>query len=386
VPDLSEQINEVVDGAASRLIDLSHSIHADPEIGLSETRSAARVVEAIESLTNVHVQRGIGPLPTAFRADYGTGDLCIVLCAEYDALPEIGHGCGHNLIAAAAVGAFAALVTVADRIGASVRLLGTPAEENGGGKIVLLSEGAFDGAHAAMMIHPGPTDELSMNPYASTLISAEYCGRAAHASFAPHEGVNALDALTVTLTAIGLARQQLPPGSQIHGYVTHGGEAPNIIPAAAGAAWMLRAEDLERLEQVVDTVTRCIDAGGLATGAKVTIERGAHSYSHFLPDPDLSTAYTRRASDRGRAAGRDTRRGGSTDMGNVSLKIPSLHPMLSLGNPDVALHTADFAKLAGGAAGDAAVVDGAILMAQTIVDVATTPEVRSRLLNRSQQH
>ncbi|SEQ79831.1 M20/M25/M40 family metallo-hydrolase [Arthrobacter sp. OV608] len=200
-----------------RVLAFSHRLHDNPETGWEEVKASAWLVEELRAVPNVRVAHGLGKLPTAACAEAGTGTLVLTICAEYDALPGVGHACGHNIIASSALGALIALAPLADELDLTVRLLGTPAEENGGGKIVMLEQGDFDGTHAAMMIHPGNVDESEMHPFACSGFAVRYEGRAAHASASPHEGINALDALTVALTAIGLARQQLEPGQQIHG-------------------------------------------------------------------------------------------------------------------------------------------------------------------------
>lgn len=366
-----------------RLLAVSHLLSEHPELGLEEVRAAAWLAEAATELTGRPVELGVGGLPTAFLATAGSGELVVTICAEYDALPEVGHGCGHNVIAAAALGAFAALAPLADELNATVRLLGTPAEENEGGKVTLLDAGLFESSHAALMVHPGPSDEASMRPYASTSISAEFIGREAHASLTPHRGLNALDALTVTLTAIGLARQQLEPGQQIHGTISGAGGAPNVIPGSAGARWLVRGTSVDSLFRAADVVERCAMAGGLASGCETRVHRSDDHYANMRAEEEITELYRQNAHARGRTPGTNTEFGGSTDMGNVSQRLPSIHPMIGLNDPTLTLHTAEFAAAAAGPEGDRAVLDGAMLLADTVIDIATTAPLRARLLSDS---
>lgn len=380
--ELKQRASEHVRDHAAALLELSHRISANPEIGLQEVQASQWLHDAAGQAPNTHSSLGVGGLPTAFLAEAGTGELVLSICAEYDALPEVGHGCGHNVIATAALGAFWALAPLADELNATIRLIGTPAEENEGGKITLMDAGVFDGTHAAMMVHPGPVDEVSMNPFASGGISARFIGREAHASLSPHRGINALDALTIALTAVGLARQQLEPGQQIHGSIAERGGAPNVIPGSSAAVWMVRATSMESLDRVTDTVIRCIRAGALATGCEVEIEAEREGrYSNMRIDADLTEAYRHNAERLGREPRSVSGNGGSTDMGNVSQRFPSIHPMIGLGDEGLTLHTAEFASKAAGPAGDSAALDGAILLAQTAIDLACDSSVRARLLS-----
>ncbi|MGH9083502.1 MAG: amidohydrolase, partial [Acidimicrobiales bacterium] len=231
------------------LLALSHELHRHPETAFAEHRSAAAVASVLED-GGFEVSGGICALPTAFAARAGSGPLVIAVCAEYDALPGIGHACGHNVIAAAAAGAGLGLARMADDLGLTVLVLGTPAEEGGGGKILMLQRGAFDGVHAAMMVHPWPTERLAARCLAVAHFDVHFTGRGAHASAAPWEGVNALDAMTVSQVAIGLLRQQLRPGDQVHGVVMDGGTAANVVPSSVRGRFMCRADSLDDLERL----------------------------------------------------------------------------------------------------------------------------------------
>src|SRR6201991_4453775 len=224
------------------LVELSHSIHAEPELAFAEHRSCAKA-QALVADYGFEVTKAPGGLDTAFRADYGSGPLVIGICAEYDALPGIGHACGHNIIAASAVGTALALAEVADELGLTVALVGTPAEEAGGGKALLLEAGTFDDVAAAVMLHPGPTDIAAARSLALSEVVVDYRGKESHAAVAPYLGVNAADAVTVAQVAIGLLRQQLAPGQLVHGIVTNGGQATQLLPARAEMEYTMRADD-----------------------------------------------------------------------------------------------------------------------------------------------
>lgn len=377
---LSEAIAAAIMLRGPELLALSHDIHANPELGHQEHRASAAVAALASSVPGVSVHRGVGQLETALRAEAGTGELVITVCAEYDALPGVGHACGHNVIATAATGAFLALAPLADELGATIRLLGTPAEETTGGKINLLDAGEFDGTHVAMMIHPGDEDVVGMRPYACSGYRVEFHGQSAHASAMPHLGVNALDAMTLALTAIGLNRQQLAPLQQMHGAVLSGGDAPNVIPDLAVGEFMVRADTAESLAAVDAVLMRCLEAGALATGTRLVIEPIGESFLSILPDTDLEAVFGSHSEQIGRPLAPAGLPAGSTDMGNVSQRFPTIHPMIGLGPDCPPIHSPEFAAFAGGTAGDKAALDGALCLALTALDCAVVPERRARLL------
>ena len=372
-PKLAAQ--ERFESAREELIELSHRIHAHPELGFEEEKSSAWLCEALTE-AGFEVQKGICDLPTAFRARVGSGPLHVGICAEYDSLPGIGHACGHNIIAASAVGAAVAAAKVADELGLTVSVIGTPAEEvgNAGGKILLLERGAFDGLDAAMMVHPAPFDMLCAKMIAASMFEVHCTGKESHASAFPELGINAADALTVAQTAIGLLRQHIRASDRIHGIVTHGGDAPNVVPAHTSARYIVRSETLEQLSELREKVYRCFEAGALATGAKLEIKGGDKPYAEVRHDETMAELYRRNAQALGRKfpdlgeAGR--RATGSTDMGNVSLAIPSIHPMIGIGSLPAVNHQPEFTAHCVTAAADQAVVDGALAMAWTCIDLA----------------
>jgi amidohydrolase len=373
----------VIEERLPELIALSHSVHSTPELCYEETRSARAVAEALRA-GGLSVTEGVYDIATALESRAGGGELVVAVCAEYDALPDVGHACGHNIIAASAVGAGLALAAVADQIGLQVRLLGTPAEEGGGGKIVMLDRGAFDGVHAAMMVHPWPTERLTGACLAVAHFDVHFDGKEAHASAAPWEGVNALDAMTIAQVSLGLLRQQLPPGDQVHGIVTHGGGAANVIPAAVTGRFMVRSRTIEGLAAVEARVRACFEAGALASGCTVRYEKLSPDYSHMEADPDLVAAYRLNAQSLGRTFEADDADVPlptfSTDMANVSLAVPTIHPLIHIESGGAVNHQHEFAAACITPSADAAVRDGALALAWTAIDAATDASLRDRLL------
>lgn len=376
---IRRRIETDVRAAEASVIRLSHAIHADPELAFAEVKASRALGELLEA-HGFTVEYGLWELPTAVRASIGDGELHVAICAEYDALPEIGHACGHNVIAAAAAGAALGLRSVADELGLTVTVLGCPAEEGGGGKALMIERGAFAGVHAAMMIHPGPEENWEMTGPAAGQIAVEFTGRAAHAGGNPEDGVNAADAMTLSQVAIGLLRQQLAPGDRIAGVVDAAGSAPNVIPDSSRGRWVLRAPTAERLFALRDRVTRCFEAGAHATGCELSLTRPAPDYLDLRQDPGLVRLFSENARRLGRESSRGAERfaGASTDMGNVSHILPTIHPMLGLGCAPAANHHADFTAAAISPAADRAVIDGAIAMAWTAVDLAERDASTSR--------
>jgi amidohydrolase len=381
-----QSVESAVDAALDSLIELSHTIHAHPELSYEEERAARWTAGALAD-GGFTVSEGVGDLPTAFSAEFGSGPMVVAVCAEYDALPDVGHACGHNIIAASAVGAGLGLAAVADELGLTVRVVGTPAEEGGGGKILLLERGVFEGVHAAMMVHPWPTERLAATCLAVSHFDVHFTGKSAHASAAPWEGVNAADAMTIAQVSLGLLRQQLRPGNQLHGVVTEGGSAANIIPAAVSARYMVRALTLGDLEILEPRVRACFEAGSTATGARVRYEELAPVYSHMESDPGLLDAYRVNAESLGRRFTLDDERAPlptlSTDMANISLAIPTIHPLIALDSGGAVNHQPEFAAACITPSADAALRDGALAMAWTAVDAAADGPLRDRLLARS---
>lgn len=383
--DITERVKRAFDKHLNLLTELSHTINAKPELAFEEYETSALLAATLED-NGFTVEKGVADLPTAFVASAGSGELAIGLCAEMDALPDIGHGCGHNVIAASAVGAALALAPFADELGLTVRVFGTPAEESGTGKETMVNRGVFDATHAAMMVHPQVKDVVVPILRASRSWRVIYTGLGGHAS-RPWSALNAADATVLAQVAVGLLRQQLRDGIRVHHVVREAGSAVNVIADRAVVDCMIRCDTIAEVDEVWERVKRCFDAGAVATGTGVAYESLPSIYREFRHDQDLASLFERNA----RALGRtfpdypDGKMFGSTDMGNVSLRIPAIHPMLSFDvPPEDGNHTAAFAAAARGPQGDRFVRDAGLAMALTIADVAQSGSVRARLLQRSE--
>ena len=386
--DLKAAVRERLEQSQDELISLSHRLHATPELGFEEEHASAWLLELLAD-AGFTVQHGVFDLPTAFIARAGSGPLHVAICAEYDALPAIGHACGHNIIAASSAGAGLAAARIADEAGLTVSVIGTPAEEvlDGGGKILLLERGAFAGVHAAMMVHPAPMDMAEMPIIAASAYHVRYKGKSAHASAFPEYGINAADALTIAQTSIGLLRQHLRPTDRVHGITTKGGDAANIIPADTTAHYYVRAQTLEDLEEVRSKVFRCFEAGAVGSGATLEVTGGDRPYAQMRHDPDMAAAYRRNAETAGRTFPDlgllGQRAAASTDMGNVSLAMPSIHPSIGIDSLPAVNHQPEFTAHCATPDADRALMDGALAMAWTIIDMANDDQLRSRLLETS---
>ncbi|HZU49874.1 MAG TPA: M20 family metallopeptidase [Mycobacterium sp.] len=383
-----DAVEDAVRRRGADIVELSHAIHAEPELAFDEHRSCAKTQKLVAE-RGFEITPGVAGLDTAFRAEFGSGQLVVGVCAEYDALPGIGHACGHNIIAASAVGTALALAEVADDLGLTVALLGTPAEESGGGKALMLQAGVFDDVAAAVMLHPGPADIAAARSLALAEVSVRYRGRESHAAVAPYLGINAADAVTVAQVAIGLLRQQLAPGQQVHGIVTDGGQAVNVIPAQASLLYAMRALDSESLRELQGRMLSCFAAGALATGCEHEIDDMAPPYAELKPDPWLAEACREEMRRLGREALPVEIEAslplGSTDMGNVTQVLPGIHPVIGIDAGGATVHQAAFADAAVRPSADRAVVEGATMLARTVVRLAETPAQRDRVLEAREQ-
>lgn len=381
----STTVEETVRHRRSDLIELSHSIHAEPELAFAEHRSCAKT-QTLVAERGFEVTAAPAGLDTAFRAEFGDGPLVIGVCAEYDALPGIGHACGHNVIAASAVGTALALADVAGELGIKVVLLGTPAEEAGGGKVLMLEAGVFDDVAASVMLHPGPLDIARARSLALSQVAVTYLGREAHAAVAPYLGLNAADAITVAQVAIGLLRQQMAPGQMAHGIVTVGGQATNVIPGRAEMEYTMRANDAESLRELQSRIADCFLAGAIATGCEHGVEPTEPAYHELNPDRWLADVFREEMVRVGRTpVGADVEAAfplGSTDMGNVTQVLPGIHPIVGIDAGGASVHQPAFAAAAAGPSADEAVIEGAVMLARTVVRLAESPKERDRVLAR----
>jgi amidohydrolase len=379
-PATRETVLARVDELRPQIVGLSHAIAADPELAYQEHRSMARCAEPLEA-AGFAVERGAYGVPTAFAARAGTRGPHLVVCAEYDALPVVGHACGHNIIAAAGVGTGLALLPVLEEVGLRLTVLGTPAEEVGGGKVDLIDGGALDGVDAAMMMHPAPYDDIDGAGLAIEEWSVVVHGKASHASSEPALGRNALDGLVAGYTAIAMLRQHLRSWQQVHGIITHGGDAANIVPERTTATYYLRALDMADLQDLRERVRAALEGAATATGTTVEIERVGHVYEPITTNVGLAKAFTAACDLIGRPYTPDPKGpspGGSTDFGNISQRVPGLHANLAVHSWPAVNHQHEFAAHCVGPQGDATLVESVKAMALTAVELAADPGLLGR--------
>ena len=374
--DAKDRIQAEVARRAQVLVEASHDIWEHPELNFEE-RFAHDLLCTVLEADGIEVEAHAYGIETAFEARAGSSGPTIAVLCEYDALPEIGHACGHNIIATAGLGAGMAAAALAEELGGQVRILGTPAEEGGGGKVFLAERGALDGVDAAMMVHPAGLDLVRMDVIAIHQLFAEYHGEAAHAAAFPQKGRNALDAAVLGYNAVAALRQHIRPDERIHGIFTHAGDKPNIVPKYARSDWYVRSPTLKSLAKLKPRVVACLEAGAAAAGCECTIDWRDPAYADMLDNETIGTAYAANAQVyTGRELADPSMVGfpvvGSTDMGNVSYIVPSIHPMIAVAPPHISIHTPEFAGFARGAEGDTAVVDGAVALATTLVDLWLT--------------
>jgi amidohydrolase len=384
VDHLKQQVVDAVDRRADLLVDVSHRIHDRPEL-LFEERFAADLLATILEDEGFAVDRAALGLETAFvgrpPGSGGPGPVVAVLC-EYDALPGIGHGCGHNIIAAAGLGAGLAAATVVGAGGGRLVVVGTPAEEGGGGKVILGERGAFDGVDAALIVHPAGTDLLAPDVIAIATFEAVYSGVASHAAAAPHRGHNALDAAVLGYNAVAALRQHIESTDRVHGVFKEAGEKPNIVPHRAVAEWYVRSATLASLQPLKERVLACLEAGAMAAGCTVEVRATAPEYSDLHSNGPLAELYRANSTRLGRVPAEPTpanRVMVSTDVGNVSYLTPTIHPLVAVAPPDVPLHSGDFARWAASPEGDRAVLDAAKAMAMTAVDLWLRPDAMAEV-------
>jgi len=355
------------------LREISRWMYEHPETAYVEHKTSAKLVEFL-SKNGFDVEYPVYGLDTAFAARVGSDGPEVVICAEMDALPVVGHACGHNIIATAAVGAGIAVAEMADELGFRVTVLGTPAEEHHGGKVDLIDAGAFEGATASMMIHPSPNDIVDPSMLAIHHFAVEFYGKDAHAAAAPWEGVNALDAFVQLYVNVSTFRQHMYPTDKMHGIITHGGDAPNIIPSYTKSEWYVRAASKERLEELMALFRTFVDAAASATGCRVEVAFNGPEYTEMVNNPIMTELFAANSEALGRPMGRnadeDSSSSGSTDMGNVSRVVPSIHPMIGMDTQGAVNHQPEFAAHTITPDGEQAIRDGALGMAWTIIDIA----------------
>ncbi|HUF14912.1 MAG TPA: M20 family metallopeptidase [Acidimicrobiia bacterium] len=351
---------------------ISRWMYENPEIQYEEYESSAKLAAFLRD-NGFEVEHPTHGLKTAFEATAGSSGPRVVICCEYDALPEIGHACGHNIIATAALGAGVAVAGLTDELGIRVTVLGTPAEEGGGGKVDLIDAGALQDAAAAMMIHPSPRDLLDPSFQARSSFTVEYHGKESHAAFAPQVGINALDAFVQAYMNVATLRQQLLPSDRVHCIINHGGDANNIIPAYTRSTWGIRSAGSERLEELIPKVHACFEAAARATGCRLELNPLGHPYLNMVNSAIMTELFQQNSTALGRPLPLEAEvgaSGGSSDMGNLSQVVPSIHPMLAIETNGAVNHQKDFAAATVTESGDEAIRDGALAMAYTIIDMA----------------
>ena len=383
-PDIEEELKALVikeiEAQRRQLRDLSLKIHSNPEPGFNEVKAAAWLTHYLEE-NGFSIERGICGLATAFRGSYGKGKPAIALLAEYDALPKLGHACGHNLIAGSAIGAAVASKPAINRFGGSVLVIGTPAEELYGGKAIMAERGAFDNLDIAMMVHPEVLDIATTQALACIGLNIEFSGKATHAAANPEVGINALEAMLLSFAAINSLRQHIKDKARLHGIITDGGEAANIVPAHSAGSFIVRAEDDAYLDELRERVLDCFIGAATATGARLEYHWEKVRYAPLRNNLTLARLFQKNMQSLGRKVllSNPTKAFGSTDMGNVSQLVPSIHPHVAIASKEVTTHSPEFAAAAASEAGIKGMLDGAKALAMTVVDLVANPEIVIRV-------
>ncbi|MBS3787694.1 M20 family metallopeptidase [Candidatus Bipolaricaulota bacterium] len=383
---LKAEIRDELDGLSDDLIKLSRRIFDNPELKYEETRAAAWLTEKLEE-QDFAVERGVGGLDTAFlaRCPHGGDGPTVAFLSEYDALPGLGHACGHNLIATIGLGAGLGLCSVMDRVGGQVLVVGTPAEEGGGGKIELIDAGVFDEVDIAMMVHPSDRTLVGRGSLGVQELNFDFSGEAAHASSQPEEGINALDAVIATFNNANALREHTKESSRIHGIITNGGKKPNIVPEQASACFYVRAAELSDLEKLVEKVKNCASAGALATGAELEITEEDHAYKPMEPNPVLADLVEENFEALGEEV-EDYEGGmGSTDMGDISQEIPAVHPYIRITEEDTPAHSEAFARASNSDRGYSAMLTAAKALAMAGIDVLGNEENYRQIMESFQE-
>jgi len=367
---------KLVESQLPELWALALKIHANPELGLAEFQAADWLTEYLKK-NGFTVQKGICGMPTAFRAVYGKDKPRIGLLAEYDALAGVGHACGHNLICTIAAGAAVAAKAAVDLYGGSIAVIGTPGEEIVGGKIPMAQRGAFNDLDAAMLVHPEVTELATSNALACQNLTVEFFGKAAHAAASPEKGINALDALILSFNNINALRQHIRPTARMHGIITDGGKAANVVPDHSAGFFMVRAADDAYLNELQPKVINCFRGAAAAIGARLKYKWDKLRYSAMKMNQTLALLYAENLKTTGRTpvVPRPGPGAGSTDMGNVSQIVPAIHPMIAIAPRNVTIHSEEFARAAASDTGMKGLRDGAVAVAMTVTDLLSRPDV-----------
>ena len=383
--NLKTKIQQEVEVRKKELLELSHKIHANPETGYKEEKSSELVAHYLEK-NGFEIERGVADLPTAFVASYGKGKPIIAFPAEYDALPDVGHGCGHNIIGAAATGAGVAAKTIADELGVKIMVMGCPAEELLGGKVYMVDKGIFRDVDAALMLHAMPVREnwAGAKMTASVLLDVEFFGKPSHTAFDPWNGISALAAIIQSFVNIDALRLHLKDRSRIGGIITDGGKVPNVVPEHSGGRFLIRTAQDGDLDDLREKVIKCFEAAALSTGCRLEYHWGPRCNA-MQNNAVLIESWSKNMAALGREVGEINVNSGSTDMGNVSVITPSIHAFLSVSEETLPAHSVQFAAAAITEAGDKAVIDGAKALAMTAADLVASPDALARAKNELEE-
>lgn len=379
--DWKTQVSEAVDRMQQRLRDVGRDIFDHPEVKFEEVRASKLLAGELEK-AGFEVELGVAGMETAIRAVHPavSDGPTVAILGEYDALPEIDHACGHNLIAAGGLGAVLAVGSIKSELPGRLLFLGTPAEEGGGGKVLMIAAGLFEGVDAAIMFHPSTNTTIGRGSLAITEVKVEFHGKPSHASGSPEKGINALDAVIQTFNGINAMRQHIKDGARIHGIISSGGIKPNIVPEYASAEFYVRAQENEYRDELLEKLRKCAEGGALATGATLEFGLVGHSYEAMKPNKILGERFLKHLEANGIPYNPPKDKSmGSTDMGDVSQAVPGIHPYVQICEDDVAGHSRQFTEASGSDRGYVAMLAAAKAIAMTAVDVLTEAGLAERM-------
>ncbi len=385
---LKHEVNTEIESMSKKLIEISDQIHANPEIGHQEHKTSKLLSEEL-SKAGFKVEQRIAGMETAFKATYQgkTGGPTVALLAEMDALAGIGHGCGHNLIGTASLGAALALRKVMSKFAGTLLVYGTPAEEGGvdnaGGKVLLVPE--IKKADVAMLVHPSNRTQVKSTSNAREAMEIEFFGKAAHAASSPHSGVNALNAMIHMFTLVDALRQHVKSDVRIHGIITKGGDAPNIVPDHTVARMYARSNSAAYLDEVVQKVKKCVEGAATGTGCTFKVRTYANRYENMVTNLALAEAFQKNWEEISVKVEEPKEAGsGSTDMGNVSQVTPSIHAYIAIGPEKMPGHSTEFVKAAASEQGHKALIQAAKGLEMTSIDIFTDPQLLARIKKEHQ--
>ena len=380
--NLKEQACAYVDTIADQLLSVSRDIYEHPELKFEEFRASKLLAEKLQD-AGFATKLGVAGLETAIHADHPSvsDGPTVAIISEYDALPGIGHACGHNLIAAAGLGAALAVGAVKGDLPGKLIFFGTPGEEGGGGKVIMVNAGLFADVDAAMMFHPSSRTVVDRKSLAITEVMIEFTGKAAHAAGSPEKGINALDAVIQTFNGINAMRQHIKDGARIHGIITDGGAKPNIVPEHAAANFYVRALENDYRDELLEKLRACAQGAALATGASLDFKIVGHSYKAMKPNRAIGDAFVKNLTELGEPLNPPPPDAGmgSTDMGDVSQVVPSIHAYIEICDENVAGHSREFAQASISKRGLDVMLIAAKALAMTTIDIFTNPELAKRM-------